>query len=57
MMPVSSAVKISLKSITMGEAPSFSKILVSMPGGERNFQSLKSATPRIGLDEASDSWP
>ena len=34
MIPVSSAVKILVKSITIGLAPSLAKILVSMPGGE-----------------------
>ena len=43
--------------VEMGEAPSFSKILVSMPGGERNFQSLKSSTLAIGFDDAKLSWP
>ena len=54
---VANAVKISLKSITIGDAPSRSKILVITPGGARNFQPSRSATPRIGLVETSDSGP
>jgi hypothetical protein len=41
----------------MGVAPNFSKIFVSIPGGERNFQSCRSSTPAIGVVEARLSWP
>ena len=57
MMPVSSAVKISVKSITIGDAPKAANTFVARPGGERNFQSLKSAAVRIGLVDTKDSGP
>jgi hypothetical protein len=55
MMPVSSAVKISVKSITIGVAPISVKISVSRPGGERNFQPFRSSGPAMGLDDDRDS--
>ena len=57
MILVSSAEKTSVKSMTIGLAPAFSKIIVSMPGGERNFQFSRSSGPASEEPELSDSWP
>ena len=49
--------KISVKSITTGLAPNEAKISDSIPGGERNFQFVRSEGPASGAVETSDSCP